>query len=144
MPDAIIGLLDVDARWIALHYRPQSALALTVELRKRGVPVRKGNVVTSRPEYRRYRRRSLPGFLTIYPARAPMLAAELDELAWDERAAERGQDKPHTLAPDHGADALRYHMHESPPAAPHNGNRYPKPALDSNHGPYHRTRTDQP
>ena len=32
---------------------------------------------------------------------------ELDELAWDEKAADRGADKPHTGA-DHGADALRY------------------------------------
>ncbi len=54
-------------------------------------------------------------FLTIYPARVPMLTSELDVLAWDDKAQERGIDKPVKFA-DHACDALRYWcMNRRPP-----------------------------
>ena len=104
--DAIVGL--VGGRPLSRCIIDPSALSLNLELRKRGVPVRKGNSA-QQAGIQAVLSAFAAGFLTVYPARAPMLAAELDELAWDERAAERGNDKPH-FGPDHAADAIRYHM----------------------------------
>ena len=101
---AILALAD--GRPLARTIIDPTALALNVELRRLGLPVRKG-----RPD-QQAGIQALQGafaaqFLTIYPARVPQTASELADLAWDEKAAESGRDKPHTGS-DHAADALRY------------------------------------
>ena len=101
---AIVALAD--GRPLARAICDPSALSLVIELRKRGVPVRKGRA-DQMPGIQALQSAFAAKFLTVYPSRCPELAAELSELAWDEKAAERGADKPHTGA-DHGADALRY------------------------------------
>lgn len=51
------------------------------------------------------------GLLRVHRSCAGLLG-ELPTYAWDERAAERGEDKP-VKANDHSADALRYALHST-------------------------------
>ena len=83
-----------------------TALSLTVELRRLGLPARKGRSDIM-PGIQSVMAAFADRFLTIHPRLTPALAHELDYLAWDERAEARSRDKPH-VGNDHAADAIRY------------------------------------
>ena len=98
-----------------------TAATLRIELQRRGLPVRRGNASYA-TGVQALDLAFTTGFLKVYEGRAPDLVHELDGLYWDERAQERGQDKP-VAGEDHAVDAARLWVMSRKPPPPYAGTR---------------------
>ena len=102
--EAILSMVPEGVKILRCIADP-SATSLILALRRKGMPVHKGNNDVLRGL--QATTSALASRKVLVTDRAPMTAKELMTYAWDAKAAQLGEDKP-VKAWDHTLDALRY------------------------------------